>query len=183
MQDYIEEQVTTPIGNIISFMGTKAPKGHLICDGSLYDVQDYPEFVEYLKEQFGNIYYFGGSGDKFAVPDLRGEFLRCTGSNSHTYGGAGAAVGNHQAPTLYPRISVQGNSFFMYRDTSKFSGDWCDDAGNIKSYDSSHSATASTVRYGNIGSINNQSSAQPVYYSIRPTNTSVKMCIKVKYYT
>ena len=61
----------TPIGTIISFMGNIAPEGYFICDGSEYNISDYPDFVQYLQDQFGSVNYFGGDGETtFAVPDL-----------------------------------------------------------------------------------------------------------------
>lgn len=66
-----------PIGTIISYMGTIAPKDYLICDGSTYNISDYPELSSFFKEQFGASSYFGGNGTTtFAVPDMRNLFLR-----------------------------------------------------------------------------------------------------------
>lgn len=62
----------TPIGHIISFMGTKAPDHYLICDGSEYNITDYQKLADFINDQFGSYNYFGGNGTTtFAVPDLR----------------------------------------------------------------------------------------------------------------
>jgi len=53
-----------PPGMIMPFGGTVAPDGYLMCDGSSYLAENYPE----LFAQIG--YYFGGSGDDFNVPNL-----------------------------------------------------------------------------------------------------------------
>lgn len=66
-----------PIGTIISFMGTAAPKDYLICDGAEYGVSEYPALAEFFRQQFGAANHFGGDGETvFAVPDLRNLFLR-----------------------------------------------------------------------------------------------------------
>lgn len=67
----------TPVGTVISYMGTKAPKNYVICDGSVYNIADYPALSNQIQEEFGLVDYFGGDGlETFAVPDLRNEFLR-----------------------------------------------------------------------------------------------------------
>lgn len=53
-----------PEGMIFPFGGTVAPDGYLLCDGTSYLADDYPE----LFAQIG--YYFGGSGANFNVPNL-----------------------------------------------------------------------------------------------------------------
>jgi microcystin-dependent protein len=52
-------------GTPIAYLGTSAPDGYAICDGSGYAVADYPSL-------FGVIgYRYGGSGATFNVPDYR----------------------------------------------------------------------------------------------------------------
>lgn len=61
----------TPIGHVISFMGTSAPEHYLICDGTEYNITDYRELADFINTQFGSYNYFGGDGTTtFAVPDL-----------------------------------------------------------------------------------------------------------------
>ena len=61
----------TPVGHIISHMGTIAPKHYLICDGSEYNISDYPYLTQHMIDNFGSVNYFGGDGvTTFAVPDL-----------------------------------------------------------------------------------------------------------------
>ena len=55
----------------------------------------------------------------FGIPDLRGEFLRGTGTNSHVNGGNGAGVGEHQdATAIRNGIFVKGNSLIYCMDTN-----------------------------------------------------------------
>lgn len=64
-----------PVGMIFPFGGEIAPAGYLLCDGSVYDANDYPE----LFAQIG--YYYGGSGDNFNVPDLINRVVVGSGGN------------------------------------------------------------------------------------------------------
>ena len=104
-----------PIGTVISFMGNTPPDDYLSCDGNVYRINDYKPLANFIHLQFGSYDYFGGDGiDTFAVPDLRGEFLRGTGANSHTLSdgitlqGSGANVGVHQGATQMPYFNVSG---------------------------------------------------------------------------
>ena len=82
-----------PTGNIISFMGTKAPAGYLVCDGAELDISKYSKLAAHFETQFGTKNHFGGDGiTTFAVPDLRNEFLRGFGDRTN-------AIGIHQDAT------------------------------------------------------------------------------------
>ena len=60
----------TPVGSIISYMGNKVPAHYLLCDGSEYNIADYPELAKHFKDDLGVVNYFGGDGiTTFAVPD------------------------------------------------------------------------------------------------------------------
>ena len=70
--DYLED---SPIGTVISFMGTTAPSHYLVCDGTVYNIADYSDLADFIQTQFGSKNYFGGNGTTtFAVPDLDNEF-------------------------------------------------------------------------------------------------------------
>lgn len=61
----------TPVGHIISHMGTVAPKHYLICDGAEYNITDYPYLSQYIEDEYGAINYFGGDGiNTFCVPQV-----------------------------------------------------------------------------------------------------------------
>ena len=60
----------TPVGEIIRTIGNKTPKHYLMCDGSTYNIVDYPYLAQYFKDTFGAINVFGGDGTTtFGVPD------------------------------------------------------------------------------------------------------------------
>lgn len=60
----------TPVGEVIRTLGDGTPKHYLFCDGSEYNIVDYPHLAQYFKDTFGAINVFGGDGiTTFAVPD------------------------------------------------------------------------------------------------------------------
>ena len=174
----VEEHYTvafadTPIGTIISYMGNTAPKDYLICDGTEYEIAKYKDLAEHIKKEFGSYNYFGGDGvATFAVPDLRGEFLRGSGKNSHENGGSGANVGKHQTPTSFVPLATQDANLGNYIQ-HEF----------IENYDDNIPVTSTAWRYvGRSQNNYDDITAMSTWGSktSRPTNTSVLYCIKYK---
>lgn len=170
----------TPLGTVIMFMGTVAPQGYLFCDGTLYNVVDYPKFTAFIAKQFGSINYFGGDGETtFAVPDLRGEFLRCTGTNSHIDNGDGANVGEHQDGTIIAgnRIDKNTNTVFGYYATANTPV-----YKTYKNYDKQFNDSILGANQSAWIALRDGTGQTPEYLSFtsRPTNTSVMYCIKAK---
>mgnify|MGYP003293200352 CR=1 FL=1 len=66
----LQEQIC-PVGTIQTFSFNTIPNGWLYCDGSLKDVDSFPELYEKLGTTFG-----GDGVNNFALPDLRGRFVR-----------------------------------------------------------------------------------------------------------
>ena len=158
-----------PIGTILALMGTTPPAGYLICDGSVYDVTLYPFLADYFEEQFGTKNYFGGDGENtFAVPDLRGEFLRGTGTATRASGN-GAAVGVHQAPTEIPNV-------WAYQQTTIAAESNAGASNEASNVDLSFVKTRRAIN-GSKASNGNEGSRM-YRYTTRPTNTSVLYCIK-----
>ncbi len=61
---------TAPLGTVLSFAGSKAPNGYLLCDGASYKVADYPDLYAVI----GNTY--GGDTENFNVPNLIDKFIQ-----------------------------------------------------------------------------------------------------------
>ena len=165
----------TPVGSIIAVMGNDAPTNYLKCDGSVYSIADYPELANYFEEQFDNVNFFGGDGaTTFAVPDLRGEFLRGTGINSHTDGGNGANVGVHQTPTGHVQTILNQGKYFGP------SHDWNDSTRQNSTNIDKTLVTRSTTKVPYITLVEGTDSTTEELFASRPTNTSVLYCIAVK---
>ena len=167
----------TPIGTVISVMGNDAPMNYLKCDGTIYNIADYPELAQYFEQQFTASNKFGGDGvTTFAVPDLQGEFLRGAGANSHAGNGNGGVVGEHQDATIYPTISPNTvATSIVARKADKTT------ANGVRNVDSrvgpvSKALLTATATYNATGSGENMADAN----TPRPTNTSVLYCIAYK---
>ena len=100
------------------------------------------------------------------MPDLQGEFLRGTGTNSHTNQGSGASVGVHQDGTLFPDMEG-GSDGKVYLTT-----------GTKASYDSVKDSTVASGSYSGSGVGGVGSSADWRKFTSRPTNTSFLICVK-----
>lgn len=59
-----------PVGTIVSFAGSTAPEGWLLCNGGLFPTTD---TTENLFAVIG--YTYGGSDNQFMIPDLRQTFV------------------------------------------------------------------------------------------------------------
>lgn len=168
--DYLQTHADlegVPIGHILSYMGNTAPKHYLKCDGAIYNISKYPLLAEHIKAQFGNYNYWGGDGSTtFAVPDLRGEFLRGAETNSHTNQGNGASVGQHQDATEDIRVWT-GDSLTIPLRTNSLTSK-CDKFVSLPGGAAGICAASNVgTRYTDVG-----------LYTSRPTNTSVMWCIK-----
>jgi microcystin-dependent protein len=117
-----------PPGSVIAYMGTTAPPGWLMCDGTAYPTNQYPALFAVIGSSSG------ASGTMFNVPDCRGLFLRGTdngrgldpdtASRTAVYTGenTGDAVGSYQADQFrshnHEVTAYNGGSFtFGYGST------------------------------------------------------------------
>lgn len=64
-----------PPGTVIAFAGVNVPSGYSLCDGGDLDKRTYSKLFEAIG------YTYGGSGNTFKKPDLRGCFLRMQDHN------------------------------------------------------------------------------------------------------
>ena len=160
----------TPIGTIIAVMGNSAPTNYLACKGQIVNIADYPELANYFKAQFGSYNYFGGDGTTtFGIPDLRGEFLRGTGSNGHTGQGGGSSVGTHQNSTQIPVYALDSSILGIF-DNGTYN--------YPKNPDAVIDRTNSRKNFSSSGTTSVSSIESTV--TVRPTNTSVLYCIATK---
>lgn len=163
----------TPVGHILTTMANNAPKHYLKCDGAIYNIGDYPYLEQHFVEEFGSVNKFGGNGTTtFAVPDLRGEFLRGTGTNGHANQGNGSNVGTHQDATTFP-------IYYIYENKLSFRGDspTANNPTTISGIDSSIPKSGA-IQLNDVSAPKGASTMSYAKVSSRPTNTSVLYCIK-----
>jgi microcystin-dependent protein len=107
------QQALLPAGAIMPFAMNSAPAGWLAADGTAVSRSTYAA----LFSAIGTTYGVGDGSTTFALPDLRGYFVRGSGTNSD--GTAAGAFGTKQADDLKSHTHSYGdvrNSF-----TSQFS--------------------------------------------------------------
>lgn len=64
--------LSTPTGSIMSYAGSSAPVGWLLCNGEAIDRTLYSDLFSVIGEDWGE----GDGSTTFNLPDLRGKFLR-----------------------------------------------------------------------------------------------------------
>ena len=166
---------SAPIGNIISFMGTKAPNGYLVCDGAELEISKYAKLAAHFEEQFGSKNHFGGDGTTtFAVPDLRNEFLR--GYHGDKEEQLSGEIGIHQEATIHQREAIDrssSNGALQMQSAETGSTNW---SGQLhyetKVYSDTHKWHM--LNFTSSGKDANS----PYGYTSRPTNVAVLYCIK-----
>ena len=135
------------------------PYGWLLCNGQ--SCASYPNLATFL--------------GKNTVPDLRGEFLRGAGTNSHGSQGNGGTVGQHQDAT---RITNTDSWFGDNKELSltvyRVNAD--KNPLDMENADSIDYATYKTD--GATRAASWTSDTAPARFASRPTNTSVNYIIK-----
>lgn len=177
-----------PLGTLISYYGETAPRFFLACDGATYNKADYPELAEHLLSLTNHSQYeVDGDDTKFKVPDMRGEFLRGTGTNGHTdtyfgreiHQGNGANVGVHQQATYINDSTGQANT----GGTAGISRGYAltdDKYYSCGNYDALMSKGSNENIVAVAGTTLQSTSATYIGGTVRPTNTSVLFCIAYK---
>lgn len=94
VRSMIEANERQVIGSIQAYMGTTAPAGWLMCDGSTVSRTTYASLYAVIGDKCGQ----GDGSTTFELPDLRGRFLR----------GWDNSAGND--PDAASRIAMDGNT-------------------------------------------------------------------------
>ena len=145
------------------------------CNGRTLDIALYPELSNYFLTVYGSINYFGGDGVKtFALPDLRGEFLCGSGTNSHAGQGSVGAAGIH-------RDSSEINTGWFNNASGGFSNENAPSSTYYRFFTKKqYSSHDLGTRTGYVGGTNlslKSSSGDVVWYGVKPKNTSVNYII------
>jgi len=77
VQSAFSQSFPMPIGCVVNYLSWDIPPSFLFCDGTEYNISDYPYLFNTLKDTYG-----GDGITTFAVPDLTGEFI--TGIEQNT---------------------------------------------------------------------------------------------------
>lgn len=161
-----------PIGSIMPYGGATAPDGFLLCQGQAVSRTTYAELFAVIGTSFGS----GDGSTTFNVPDLRGEFLRGAGTNSHSGQGNGGTVGQHQDATTVPYFGT-----FLFGDLVTLEPTVAGDGSRQYTTNYDKAITSSATKYWSLyQNTKNENTLQdtPVSGTVRPTNTSVNYIIK-----
>lgn len=157
-----------PVGTIIAYMGTIAPKDYLICDGSIHEISAYPNLAKFFETQFSSKNYFGGNGTTtFAVPDMRNLFLR--GYHGDSEEQLSGEIGEKQEATkhIVTYLNFDDSKYYptALRNTNPT------DFDKVFSVQTGKSTVTlqGTREFGGTGG---------EFYSSRPVNMAVLYCIK-----
>ena len=165
-----------PVGTIMGVFTETAPRFYLKCDGTAYNKADYPELSALLLGLTTHSQYeVDGDETKFKVPDLRGEFLRGTGSNGHSNQGDGTGVGVHQDGTRHKFLSTDTTNNLVVLNKAGDSGKKSVYGADVTQKDS----TSLGALYSTFQTDASNKTVTDTYTS-RPTNTSVLYCIAYK---
>jgi hypothetical protein len=151
----------SPVGSMQMFAGTAAPFGYLLCQGQSLSTTSYAALFAVIG------YTYGGSGDKFNLPDFRGVFPR--GFDAGRGMDSGRKLGTQQqsgAPnitgTLNAGHSPYGDGVFSIESKTRWDGV----GGGGSGKDVSFNAARSSSVY------------QDGLTEVRPVNLAVNFIIK-----
>jgi len=113
----------TFVGMIASFAMSSAPTGWLVCNGAEYAIADYGDLHTAIGTTWGALTNgSGGAGSThFRVPDLRGAFLRGTGSHASSTMANGSAFSGPSVGS-FENDQAQGH-YHQIRGYNNVSGD------------------------------------------------------------
>ena len=164
--------VATPPGQVATYAMTSCPSGWLAADGSAISRTTYAILYSNIGSTWGN----GDGSTTFNVPDLRGVFLRGTGTNANptvvAAGGAiGQAVGTYAADTYLNHTHTDAGHTHSYTTPSSNSQAI---GGSGSNYYNTGSAATNTTGMG-YASIQASTTGGT---ETKPKNYGVLYCIK-----
>lgn len=168
----------TPVGTIISFMGTKPPDHYFVCDGSKYDIKKYPLLSKHIQDNFGALNFFGGDGiATFAVPDLRNQFMRGYHGGSERLS---SDIGRKQPATIIPNFGANSDvDLYVQVISDKGTFVYVQNQDSFVTLNNSQSEPKQGMALQKKAMFNNSmNEGQRQYYTVRPANVAVLLCIK-----
>lgn len=147
---------TAPLGTVLSFAGSKAPNGYLLCDGKSYAVADYEDLYAVI----GNTY--GGDSTNFNVPNLVDKFIQ------------GSTTSGTEKEAGLPNIEGTVGVLWGLGINGAFTGTSFDDVGNATGGRNRQKVTLdaskSNAIYGNSDTV--QPPALTMVYIIKAFHTN-----------
>lgn len=152
------------IGDIIPHMGTTAPPGTLVCDGSEVSREAYAE----LYEEIGSLVGQGDGSTTFNLPDLRGRWMM--GADAEHAVGEEIAEG---LPDIAGQVGLQDNGLLSLA-TGAFTGV----AKTLPTWINYNQSVGTEIPYKN--AIFAASKSNPIYGAsahVTPASVAVLPCI------
>lgn len=161
---FFAQQNTTPSGVIIQFAGSTAPTGYLACNGAAVARTTYPN----LFAAIGTTWGAGNGTTTFNIPDLRGMFVRGTGTNGTYSTSVGPALGAYQADQFasHTHIATDSGHQHVYQSITVGGSGIQSGAGYVGSFPSTSTGFANITNSSTGGTETN------------PKNFGILYCIK-----
>jgi hypothetical protein len=115
-----------PVGTVFWRAANAVPSGYLVANGSLISTTTYANLFSAIG------YTYGGTGSSFALPDLRGQFVRGIDAGKGVDPGRG--FGTTQTQAVGPHNHFYQDAWYVY-DAEAASGGLKDAYGNFVPYD------------------------------------------------
>lgn len=184
----------TPVGTIVYYPAETIPIGWLECNGQSLNKNTYTNLFNVIG------YRYGGSGDLFKIPDLRGEFIR--GWDNGRGVDVDRSLGSNQMATAI-RILIdnyaQGNGYKTNGESINIAtypvGTYAVTGSNVDGFTTPPTGDISLMRYpggagtvnvssntlfyGNPSAVQNSGAGDNVSFITRSRNVSLVACIKV----
>ena len=138
-----------PAGSIISFAGSSAPTGWLICNGASLSTATYASLFAIIG------YVYGGSGANFNLPNLAGNVPIGPGGSIGASVGASGGSSTHTLTTAEMPSHNHSASVNIYQDSISGSN------SPYAAINTTTGSTQATVTIGNTGGGNPHSIVQP----------------------
>lgn len=148
------------VGQVVFMAGTSTPAGFLSCDGALVSRTIYASLFSVI----GTVYGAGDGATTFALPDLRGEFIRALDEGRGV--DSGRTLGSAQADALQ---NITGSALIR-SPGSPNSGAFTQTVSTPVAYGSSSSASQYTLNFD--ASLVARTAAET-----RPRNVALLCCI------
>ncbi len=136
--------ITIQSGFVYAYVGSTAPDGWLLCDGSAVDRITYEDLFNVI----GTTYGIGDGSTTFNLPDYRGQFLRGAGTHgSQTMANGtaynGGSLGDYEEDGFQPHDHLHWRQYDYSNESgtdyscanNKWTSRWMDAIGSYSDYD------------------------------------------------